>query len=410
MARIPVPQIFQALSHQQLTAAQKSELRGLVQIAANASDATQNRIAMICPPGSILEVTAEIFRRTTDIPLELPVCMVMAFVAALLVARGAGIRIGGKHVDPFLWMILLAQSGAGKTYVEQFISRHVSVPMFPQSSSAVKFVEELAQNNHSLWLQDEFAQFLKRIQRHEYMADVREHMLRVYDKSEIVHNTKKGKIIIPDPVLTILGMTVSDTFSDNISSEMMLDGFMQRFQLIFADADPERPMSDFAFYTAHEPRWSNTFARAWRKIAAVKLHGTYALGAGAVDEYKQRFRQLVAHMGEVPGSFVRRIAWNANKLALVYHVILCKSTRIIEREAMRWAMNMTALHLEDLRRLVDSYGVSELARLIKRGEGIRDRFHENHGRKITRREFPMYLKNVNNHGLMNFVMSVLGIE
>lgn len=410
MARIPVPKIFQALSNQQLTTTQKTELRGLVQVAANASGPIQDRIATICPPGSILEVTADIFRRTTDIPLELPVCMVMAYVAALLIARGAGICISKKHVDPFLWMILLAPSGAGKTYVEQFISRHISVPMFPRSNSAVKFVDELAQNNRSLWLQDEFAQFLKRVQRHDYMADVREHILRVYDKSEIVHSTSNGKIVIPDPVLTILGMTVSDTFSDNINSEMMLDGFMQRFQLIFADADPERPMSDFAVYTTHEPRWFNMFARAWRKITAIDLHGTYSLGRGARDEYEQRFRQLVAHMGEVPGSFVRRITWNANKLALVYHVILCKSTRIIDREDMRWAMNMTALHLEDLRRLVDSYGVSELAKLIKRGEGIRDRFQISHSRKITRREFTMYLKNVNNPGLMNFVMSVLGIE
>jgi hypothetical protein len=379
-------------------------------MAANASGPIQDRIATICPPNSILEVIADIFRQTTDIPLELPVCMVMAFVAALLVARGAGIRICGKHVDPFLWIILLAQSGAGKTYVEQFISRHISVPTLPQTSSAVKFVEELAKNNHSLWLQDEFAQLLKRIQRHDYMADLREYLLRIYDKSEIVRSTKKETIVIPDPVLTILGMTVSDTFTDNISSEMMLDGFMQRFQILYAVADPARPMCDYPYYRTQEPHWSNKFARAWKKIAAIDLRGTYTLGDGAVDEYEQRFRQLVAHMGDVPDSFVRRIAWNANKLALVYHVILCKSTKIIDREDMRWAMNMTALHLEDLRRLVDSYGVSELAELIKRGEGIRDRFQAKHGRKMTRRDFAMNLKNVNNHGLMNFVMSVLGIE
>jgi hypothetical protein len=70
VAHIPVPKIFQVLKDQQLTAAQKTALRGLVQIAANPNEPTPNRIATICSPDSILEEIADIFRQTTDIPLE----------------------------------------------------------------------------------------------------------------------------------------------------------------------------------------------------------------------------------------------------------------------------------------------------------------------------------------------------
>jgi hypothetical protein len=89
--------------------------------------------------------------------------------------------------------------------------------------------------------------------------------------------------------------------------------------------------------------------------------------------------------------------------------ILCKESHIIDRRDMRWAMNVTALHLMDLRRLIDSYGVSKLAELIKRGEGVRDRFEKRYGRKITPREFSMNLKGIEHVGMMSFIMSMLGI-
>lgn len=407
--RVPTPKIFSGLPDAELTAQQQKELRGLVKLAEDDPKPIENRIETICPEGSILSVIAGIFRRTTDFPLELPIFMVIAYIAAFLVSKSAMIRVCGKLVDPFLWIILLAQSGNGKTFTEQFISRHISVPMFPQINSAAKFVEELSRNNHSLWLQDEFAQLLKRIQSKDYMSDLREYLLRTYDKSEIVRSNMKGTTFVPDPVLTLLGMTVSDTFADNISSEMMLDGFMQRFQIVYGDPDPTRPMSDFPIYKTNAPCWSKMFARSWAKIAAVPIHPVYKLGSGALDEYEQRFRDLFGHLGEVPQSFFRRITWNAHKLALVYHVILCKRSAIIDRHDMRWAMNVTALHLMDLRRLIDSYGVSELAELIKRAEGVRDRFEERHGRKITPREFSMGLKGIKHVGMMSFIMNMLGI-
>lgn len=406
---VPVPPILLGLPNGELTPQQESELRGMIHLWRNGKLPNATRIETICPKGSILEVIADIFRQTTNIPLELPIFMVMAFVAAFLVSKSALIKVGGKLIDPFLWIILLAQSGAGKTFCETFISRHIRVPMFMPINSAAKFVDELAKNNHSLWLQDEFTQLLKRIQANDYMSDLREYFLRTYDKSEIVRSTMKGTTIVPDPVLNILGMTVTQTFCDNISSEMMLDGFMQRFQIVYADADPSRPMSDFPIFRTHERRWSNKFAKAWAKMAETTLHPIYTLNRGAQEEYKEGFRRLFGHLGEVPESFFRRISWNAHKLALVYHIVLGKCSDVIDRHDMRWAMNMAAIHLVDLRRLIDSYGVSDLAKLIERAEDIRDNFEATHGRKMTRRDLQQRLRDVENHGLFTFVQRFIGV-
>jgi hypothetical protein len=408
---IPVPKILCDFPDQSLPLDQETELKAMLALVNDDEKPIENRIETICPKGSILDVVADIFRRTTDIPLELPICMVMSYISARLMDGGAGLRVCGKYVDPFLWMILLSESGNGKTYTEQFISCHITVPMFPQINSAAVYVEKLTHHNRSLWIQDEFAQLLKRIQTKDYMSDLREYLLRTYDKSELVRSNMKGTTFVPDPVLSILGMTVSSTFAENISSEMMLDGFMQRFQVVYAENDPKRPLGNYPYYRTHERRWSTEFARAWSKIATIDVSGEYHLGRGAREEYETRFRQLAERIaGALPGSFFRRILWNANKLALVYHIILGKPSKIIDREDMKWAMNMTAIHLQDLRRLVDSYGVSELSGLVERGEKIRDRFKARRGRPITRREFTTYLKGVDNHGLMSFIMSVLDIK
>jgi hypothetical protein len=404
--KVPVPKIFADLPAEPLTALQQDGLKEMVSLANARELAVADRIAAICPPGSILDVIANIFRETTDIPLELPVCMTMSFISALLL-HGGGLWVSGKYVDPFLWMILLSESGNGKTYTEKFVSAHIRCRLFPPSGTAAKFVADLAENNRSLWLQDEFAQLLKRIQANPHMADMREYMLRTYDKSEIVRSNLKSTTHVPDPVLSILGMTVGSTFADSISSEMMLDGFMQRFQIVYADNDPKRPMKDFPYYRAHEKQWANKFAKAWQKIARLNLQGDFNLGSGAIEEYKDQFQEMVARLGDLPGSFVRRTLWNANKLALVYHVILGKGGKIVDREDMRWAMNMTAIHLHDTRRLIDSFGASELAKLIDRGASICQRFQARYGRAPTRREFCMRLQGVDNQNLMNFIWQII---
>ena len=347
------------------------------------------------PPGSLLATVITAFRASTDIPLEIPFFVTLHFLAAHMLAKGVTVDFAGQVVKPDLWSVVLASSGAGKTFATNALGRFTGQDAsFPEPASSAKFIEDLASHNNSLWVRDEFAHFLKAIEQQPHLQEMKDYLLRVFDGKRVERNTKKANVSVDDPALCILGMSVLENFKDSVSAESMLDGFAQRFSYIVAKRDPERPMKDFPIYDLrpHQDR----IRAEWDKATESIQHQKYTMGADAEEAFKESFSFLIPPNEQIPSSFYRRIMFRGVRYALLYHILLGKETNTLDASDMGWAGRICGLHIHDAAWLVGEHGLPDLERLCRKTEELRDRIKAQEGRAITPRDVVRGIHGVRN--------------
>ena len=310
------------------------------------------------PEGSLLHLIDHTFLETTDIPRELPVFAAIHYVSALLLQRGSVISVVGEEWRPDIWTICMAESGSGKSFASSKIGKALggAVDLFPDSSSAAKFVEDLRDHNHGLWMRDEFAQFLKSFSS-DSMGEMKDYLLRCYDGSTIVRSTKTETVEIEDPALTIFGSTVFATIKDYLTKEMLVDGFAQRFAFVVAERDPERKLRALYRFTERSP----DITAMWQTVVDAGLHAKYSVDRLGEAAFEEAF-QILLKRGEstdVDLSFMKRISHRGMKYALIYHVLLGKTSNRLDNEDFGYAAKLCALNLRDLRKVLDLYAKRE---------------------------------------------------
>ena len=327
------------------------------------------------PPGSFVEKILEIFNEKTNIPLEIPFFTSLHYLSAYLLQNDIHINVKNQILKPDIWTVVLASSGAGKTFASSTIGKYIGEEAgFPDSASSAKFVENLSKYNKSFFLRDEFGQFLKNIETQPHMAEMKDILLRLYDNKKIERNTKKEEISIEDPALVILGVSVLDTFLGQIGIESLVDGFSQRFNYVIAEADPHRKMEDFAFYDVFNDEQTNKVRDEWEKLKNNIKHQEYKINDNALDAFISSFK-LLSNI-KLPEAFYRRIMFKGMKYALLYHILLGKISDSIDAEDMAWAGRLCAIHLKDSAKLLQGHDKSDVQTLIDLTEKAIDRLKE----------------------------------
>ncbi len=344
----------------------------------HSSDVWRGIVAV--PPGTLLEKILADFRRNTDIPLELPFFCVFALLAGYLLHTGVCLEFRGGVdddndaviVEPDIWLLLLASSGSSKSLTFNKILKatdsRVREATFPLDGiqSAAALFESLKENNKKLAIRDEFNELYKQMRTGAALETVRDMILRIYNHSEITWETKKeGKQQIEDVALCIIGMTVGESFRDSLTSDDLLNGMAQRFLPVIARDDPARPIVRYPLYRFHSGVWKS----AWTELVDSIRHKTYIATSDALEGYETTFRTLFTK--DLDKSFFRRVMWAAHKYALLYH-ILCGGgdEQHIGPEAYGWAARALLLHLNDLRELLFSSGLSPLQRVLQKAENL----------------------------------------
>jgi hypothetical protein len=336
------------------------------------------------PPGSILDDVDRMFYEGTDIPRELPFFTVLHYIAGMLLQNDVEIEVEGRRALPDIWTIALAPSGAGKTFTQNVIEEIFGkgVRQFPEAASAAKFIECLRDNNHSLWLRDEFAQYLGSIASQTHMAQVKDFLLRTYDNSNISHRLKEEDVIVEKPALTIYGTTPFATIKNYLSGESLVDGFAQRFAFVVAERD-SRPVKPIYRTKSRLPE----IQEKWAANLASKFHKVYRVDDVGIAAYEEAFYMIVARSGSesIDESFSRRIMWRSLKYALIYHIITGKTDDVLHAEDLTYAARLAALNLRDLRKVLDQYDMPVFNDLSQKARAFVERRAAN-GLKTSKRD------------------------
>jgi hypothetical protein len=348
------------------------------------------------PPDSLIEKVIEEFRHKTNIPLEIPFFTFLSILSGYLLCEGVSINIlGFPRIYPDIWNIILALSGAGKTYTEDTISRALSRVMgqieFPGTGlvSGAAFISELTKKPRGLWIRDEFAQFIKSIEFGGPLSDMKDYLLRLYNNRKIERSTKKESITqLIDPALTILGLSVLDTFYKHVPIEMMLDGFAQRFGIVIAKADASRLWRDYPLWDVDCSTWDSRWV-----TMTTNLHKEYFASKVGLEAFSSTFNALFND--KLPESFYRRVLWRAHKYALMYHVLRADPSCYLTAEDYGWAARVISMQLDDMAYLVGEHNISPLERMIKSAERIGQKVNNN-GKELTTRDLIQGVSSITN--------------
>ncbi|MBF0398691.1 MAG: DUF3987 domain-containing protein [Desulfobacterales bacterium] len=386
------------------------EARDLIiaMIAAKNRDRSQWRGVIAIPPTSLLDSIISQFRLKTNIPLEIPFFTFFSILSGYLLNKNINLILDDMLIKPDVWTVVLASSGAGKTYTEKKISNGLNEVMkdieFRGTGcvSSATFVDRLSEKPHGLWIRDEFAQFLKQIENpNGPLSDMKDYLLRLHDNSTISRETKKnGNIEIEDPALSILGLTVFETFKCYVTTESMLDGFAQRFSYVIAEADPTRHFLNYPLWQIDNKSWQ----LRWDNLVK-KIQPAYYGNKDSITAFSTSFQTL--YNQQIPESFYRRIMWKAHKYAMLYHVLKEDISSELKAEDYGWAARALSLHIDDAAFLIGDHNISAIERIIQSAEKLYDKIAVTKHREATARDLISGVNAIKNAGQANAILSII---
>ena len=316
----------------------------------------------------------------------------------------------GQEIRPDIWTIVLGESGSGKTFATNEMEKLTRVEnVFPNVASVARFVKELELHNRSIWIRDEIGQLIKAMNEQSYLSELKDVLLRVYDGKRVERVTKKEEIVIEDPALTILGLTVYSTFFQIIDTESLLDGFAQRFSYVVAREDKERPPEQFPIYDLRPYRQG--IKDEWERLveSLPKDKTVFDVCDRGLDAFRVGFQTLMPPQDEVPISFFRRIMLRGVRYALLYHILMYRSGTVIDEQDMAWAGRLLGLHVKDAADLIFKTGGvsgSKLNALLLKADALKQRFRDE-GRELKARDLVAYIWEIKTaaeaRGLMNLM-------
>ena len=349
--------------------------------------------SIIPPEDNVLRKVIKNFNDETDIPLEIPIFYTIAFIAGFLLNKKVRLVKNGQFVYPDLWLIILAPSGASKTFSANIIEAASGIkPNFSSGfASAKSYIVELKKNNFGFLFRDEIGQMLKAIDQQTYMSELKDYILKTKDGKEIIRETAEYRVNIQNPHLVFLGSTVSDTFDKVTNIDSIFDGSYQRFMFVFAKKDKAKKLIDFIDYNynniidglkeyfdkikallpdkpdktelqGQKEITINDITAAIEKAEADEAEDEdeaakfidYTLCDNAVDVIKDEMKLYFSKRYEyIPDSFRRRIYFEIYKIALIYHFILLKDSKVIDEIDLRYASKTAILHMKYLVNVLD---------------------------------------------------------
>lgn len=367
------------------------------------------------PPGSILEDVLRTFERHTDIPLELPFLGWMTYLSGFLCAQDMKIKINeSQEITPKIWNVALAPSGAGKTFAVNRVRKQMTaVPEMENAGSGVALIQAIQRTPKGVWFRDEFGQLLKSMQTQPHMEKAKDVLLNAYSGDAIEHITKKESIRVEEHAFSILGITVGDTFLEQVGAESLIDGFAQRFNYLYAERDPNRPITDYPIYfddrkmTREDTRRAKRIEKGMAELMARDdLRGTVlTLSDDAMDIFTEVFQDNFKNA--LPESFYRRSMFTMFAYAAIYHIVLDKRGTEIGNQAMAYAARLVMMHLKDTKKLLEKSGWSELHLLIEKCAEWKAGFESKHGKKPTARDLIAGVRQIKTVAIANTVLRMI---
>lgn len=321
-----------------------------------------------------LSLIYSVFLKNSDIPHALPIFSFLSYLSAFCVNN----NIMYKHpTNPasYLnsWTLILAPSGSAKTLSSSIIEKSLPKNLddeamikanFEGADGSAAFIAELAKAEKKIdlfgktiqpifWIEDEYAQFMKKMLPNGAMAETRNTLLKVYDYDKAKRTTKKETIETDTIVLNSLFLNTIDSFARNFTEESIKDGLGRRHNFIYAERD-ERLVPTYEIekiISVLKPKFDDFFS----EIKTDCIY-TFSKDCRKVYDYyfviyKEKFDKILGV--DTNGTFFRTYFQEAWKYAVLFHIMLNKSGTEVQISSMDYGIRVSLMFLTSIKRFVD---------------------------------------------------------
>ena len=255
----------------------------------------------------------------------------------------------------------------------------------------------MADNNGSYWLQDEAGQFFQNVLKNPMYSRIKPWMLDAYSNKPISNRLKseQKKLVLPDPHFTFLGLTVRETWKDNVDAASMLDGFCQRFNYVIAPRRTDTDMFDHFLYFAGDgvEDKREELRELWQSLCYQEgALDSYELTDDVLPFLEGWWSGLRSTWGDgaVPGSFIRRIGYSVLSYLVILHFLLGRSRHKIDLETAELATKFAEFHIESTHIMMREYGDSS-TKYVQKVADMRQSLLADGKTKVTPRDIQQRL-------------------
>jgi len=362
------------------------------------------------PPGTILDEVVKRFEKYTEFPLELPFLITLLLVATVMLQKNITFRRKGRVHELAIWLVLLASSGAGKSFCAEEILKTLIKALSELGlgseffAKAIKdiiwnaggckstaqwmvewagetiynkngdIIDETPSHNRSLALVDEVAFVFRDIKdpKHSLFGMYRNFLL-AYAHEEIMHKTRSGgKLIVPKPAINFLGLGTPKTFLKQISEEDIENGFFWRWGIVIA-SEPR----DMYGKCDYPEDMLDGIDELWKNLILSIKHQQYVASPEAIAYCEEIFNAMVVKSRGneyIPRTFVRRVAWLLHKLAAVFHIVLGHGEeQYVGAPPYQWAERLLVVFTESVSVSLREVFEPESLRMLERIAGLVER-------------------------------------
>lgn len=266
--------------------------------------------------------------------------------------------------SPNLWLMILANSGSSKS--QQLALLDALMPSaaevqgtFSQPASAVSLVEQFRAKPEHLWIEDEAASYLKRIENHsDPLHQLKGHLLKAKGGDRITYHSKKdGQLTIENPKLSVVWVNTIAGMLTALSQESMIDGFFSRFCTVVSEKTPEL---DKVIEENHPDRLhdlseieSSGLREDLDRIFSQEIRGReYSFeGPGVVETFERGAKILEGQFGWMLGDenpfqpFFDRTVLESFKYAIFHRLLRQKEGQEIDTFDMEFGLRVAKFHL-----------------------------------------------------------------
>lgn len=200
--------------------------------------AAHARLGLAMPQTGWLDKYVRTCVSLTDAPVEFHLASGLAAIAAAIGNRTWFVGWGARTF-PHVWIVLVAGSSFMRKSTSVGLASDLlveSVPeaLFPADFSREGFLDELAQQPWGLLVQNEFGEFLAKMQR-DFMKGSQQTFTNLYDGRTLRRRTVGGgSKLISAPAVTILSATTIEWLERELTEGDIAGGFIPRFAWVTA--------------------------------------------------------------------------------------------------------------------------------------------------------------------------------
>jgi len=366
------------------------------------------------PPASLLFDVVEIFEEASDIPLEIPMFMMIHMISGRLTKLDITVRVEGSPKKEFLdlWTILLAESGSGKSAVADFLSDWVDYGDFiPEVGTDAGFINSLDEcDGKGLLIHDEVSELIRDLEiKKGNTSKLRSYILTCATNNKVERKLKKTWTIIKKPSISFLGLNTKEAFLSELSDKSMVDGLARRWSYIIVKNDTNRMARDkyrkgWGFPSDSEERIKN----AWDLLFSNIVRGTtYTISHEAEERLDKIYEKTVDNYGGIiPRAFFRTVSRKIYKYAVIYHLMKNDGTTEVGVDSIIWAQTLVDSHMVDGAELIAEFNMPDLEKLILRAEEIKHKA-EAKGEKFSTRHLTKGMREITNVSMAKGLMSMV---